>query len=335
MLPTVRRVLLVAGGLVTLAFAEEPPTFGPFGAECQVAFAPDGQALAVTTRGGSAALVARDDGRRLRRFRGERDESESAVAFSPDGARLALATLEGVVRVFDVATGEPRATLAHGGPVRSLAFTADGARLLTGGGRPSRAEDPDEVDPDGPTARVWDATTGAPLLDLDAATGNAASAVATSPVAASVVAVARDDGTLSLRDLAAETARDVDLGGPSRAVAFSPDGALVAAAGGRGGAEVTLVSVSSGEVVRTLGRRAEPAAGGAVAFSPDGRTLARLAPGAEEVRLFDVATGAPRGVLAVRPAASLAPSPLGDVLAVGLRAGKVVLLPWAAEPERR
>ncbi|MCW8137442.1 MAG: hypothetical protein KIT58_00885 [Planctomycetota bacterium] len=80
MLPTVRRVLLVAGGLVTLAFAEEPPTFGPFGAECQVAFAPDGQALAVTTRGGSAALVARDDGRRLRRFRGERDESESAVA---------------------------------------------------------------------------------------------------------------------------------------------------------------------------------------------------------------------------------------------------------------
>ncbi|MDB5507794.1 MAG: cytochrome c family protein [Hyphomicrobiales bacterium] len=70
-----------------------------------------------------------------------------ALAFSPDGSRLAAASPRGAVAVIDVAKRQQVFTLNGPGlPVWSMAYTADGRQLLTGGG--------DRV------VRRWDARTG-------------------------------------------------------------------------------------------------------------------------------------------------------------------------------
>lgn len=83
-------------------------------------------------------------------------------------------------------------------------------------------------------------------------------------------------------------ARDVwNLGQPVAAVAFSPDGAALAATTR---AELALIAVDSGRVA------AYPAADGlgdGLAFSPDGATLA-TSDGRDVIRLWDRATGASR-----------------------------------------
>jgi WD40 repeat protein/tetratricopeptide (TPR) repeat protein len=120
----------------------------------------------------------------------------SAAAFSPDGARLATGDEEGLLQVWEVATGKalwerpPR----HASRVRSLAFSADGAWVASGGEddtagvwaadtgaariapvRLSGSIVRVELGPDGATlftrqaggaGRLWDAATGEPLTPL-------------------------------------------------------------------------------------------------------------------------------------------------------------------------
>lgn len=337
-------LLLAAGALVTRA-GDAPRTLGPFGAGCKVALSPDGAHVAVTTRGGTAARVELETGKVVTRYRGGQgepsgeqegepegepaggaQESESAIAFSPDGARVALGTLEGRVRIFAARTGAEQLAIDAQGPVTSLAFSADGKLLVTGGGQ---AVDPetDEVVPASPTARVFDATTGALVLGVDAESGNTGSAVAAS-TGGPIVAVARADGKLVLLNVAEKQRHTVELGAPSLAVAFSKDGALVAATGGANGAAATLVDVKTGQALRTLPAGNTAAAPeGALAFSPDGRTLARSHPTAPVVLLHSVESGKiQRAIDLPQTAVSLAFSPDGKTLAVSLRSGDVLLV---------
>jgi WD40 repeat protein len=113
----------------------------------------------------------------------------SAVAFSPDGSRLATGAADGSVRLWDRATQKLMSSFAAAGPVRQVAFSPSGHRLLaTGGpavhvwGVPSGerhaliTHQEDVMDatfsPDGhhvatasadDTARVWEASTGHPV----------------------------------------------------------------------------------------------------------------------------------------------------------------------------
>ena len=66
-----------------------------------------------------------------------------AAAFSPDGKCVATAGKDGVIRVWDAATGKERLTLrGHTKLVRTVAFSPAGDRLLTAS--------------DDGTAGVWD-----------------------------------------------------------------------------------------------------------------------------------------------------------------------------------
>lgn len=113
----------------------------------------------------------------------------SAVAFSPDGNQLATGAADGSVRIWDRATQRVASTFAAAGPVRQVAFSRSGHRLLaTGGpavhvwGLPSgeghalltHQEDVWDAtfSPDGhrvatasldDTARVWEASSGQPV----------------------------------------------------------------------------------------------------------------------------------------------------------------------------
>ncbi len=70
-----------------------------------------------------------------------------SVAYQPDGSRLATGGDDGVVRIWDCATGEQLHTLTgHTGVVRSVAYQPDGTRLATGG--------------DDGVVRIWDSATG-------------------------------------------------------------------------------------------------------------------------------------------------------------------------------
>ncbi|MGE0710152.1 MAG: WD40 repeat domain-containing protein [Planctomycetota bacterium] len=320
-----RRSLLLIGLCAALTTAaDEPRTLGPFDAECQVAFRPDGKALAVTVRGGSAALIDLGTGRRTVRYAGTRQEGGSSIAFSPDGSRLAVATAEGMVRIYEAQSGKELAICAHGGHLRTVAFLADGKALITAGDRPLAPDD--TPDPAAPTARIWSAATGAKELDVDGRSPNTSSGAAAAP-AGRLVAVVRGDGKLGLYDLAAKKRVEVELGEPSHVGAFSPDGKLLAVLGGKDAAELTLIDVHAGKVQKTLGKRAaaKPAPDGALAFTPDGKQVARIQRGAPGVALWDLASSE-RRELATPPAASLSFAPDGKLLAVGLRSGKVLLL---------
>jgi WD40 repeat protein len=83
------------------------------------------------------------------------DDTVWAVAFSPDGRQLASASENGIVHVWEVASGELVRELASPEDqfcnVHTVAFSPDGRQLASSGGGP---------------VRVWDAASGKPVREL-------------------------------------------------------------------------------------------------------------------------------------------------------------------------
>ena len=74
-----------------------------------------------------------------------------SVALSPDGTRIVSGGEDGVIRVWDAATGQPVGSSLTGqsGAVLSVAFSPDGHRIFSGSWDN--------------TVRVWDAATVQPV----------------------------------------------------------------------------------------------------------------------------------------------------------------------------
>jgi WD40 repeat protein len=242
-------------------------------------FSADGSRL-VSLRNKYMRLWDTATGKELGRFYD--DLGLVTVAVSPDGRRaLSGGALDGTVRFWDL-TNIPRHTFGTPGTlIRSVAFSPEGGRLLTGG--------------DDGAVRLWDLATGRELRRFQQPA--AAWCLAFSPEGGHFLAgcggVDEEDESDAGRDTAlrlwdVETGREMRCfeGHPRLVgcVAFSPDGRRALSASGRDGgeagggdqpaADIRLWDVDTGqELKRFAGESGIPVEGLflPLAFSADGR----------------------------------------------------------------
>jgi WD40 repeat protein/serine/threonine protein kinase len=263
-----------------------------------VACAANGKSLASASQDGTVKLWD-TSGKALRTLAGHKNGA-SAVAFAPKDALLVSGDGEGYVRFWDPDSGEElNAVKKHGSQVSALTFTADGLTLATG------AHDS--------TVRFWDVASRQEQNSFKGA--------------GSIHGVAFAPNGQTLASAAAASAlqfcdrKGRVQGSPKghisslHSVAVSPDCRTIATASRD--ATIKLWDAATGAERLTL--TGSPGHVEAVAFSPDGQTLASAARGEKLVRLWDPATGKSKSGLKGHTDAvlSLAYSPDGQVLASG------------------
>ena len=98
-----------------------------------VAFSPDGKSLATASADNTVKLWDATTWKSTATLKGHSDYV-ACVAFAPDGKSLVTGSYDHTAIVWDLATGRPRHMLkGHKGAVLSVAFRPDGKSLATGG----------------------------------------------------------------------------------------------------------------------------------------------------------------------------------------------------------
>ncbi|RYP09139.1 hypothetical protein DL764_001466 [Monosporascus ibericus] len=251
-----------------------------------VAFSPDSKILASPSDDRTVWLWDTVAGAHWQTLEGHSDRV-CAVAFSPDGKTLASASDDHTVRLWDTVMGAYRQTLkGHNSRVNAVTFSPDGKTLA------STSTDC--------TVRLWDAATGAYRQKLEGHTSWFKD-MAFSPDS-KMLASYLNDNTIQLWDAVTGANQQTLEGHSDRvcAVAFSPDGKTLASASydntvrlwdvitASNDDTVRLWDVITGTYRQTLGYGFWVSA---VAFSPDGKTLASTSSD-NTVRLWDTVTGA-------------------------------------------
>ncbi len=96
-----------------------------------LAFSPDGR-LALSADGGTVRIWDLATGKEVRRL-GERSGDAAVAVWSPDGRRVAAGGTARRIRIWDAKTGELLKELRQEGWIQALAYSPDGAYLLSGG----------------------------------------------------------------------------------------------------------------------------------------------------------------------------------------------------------
>ncbi|UCG32709.1 MAG: protein kinase [Phycisphaerales bacterium] len=227
------------------------PTADEFDVE-MLAFSPDGRWLAGGSRGRSLVQAwSTTTGAVERVFTGD-DQLGGSIAFSPDGNLLAAGVRNGEIYVWDTATCARLHVLrGHQGAETVVAWAPRGDRLASG-----------SYDT---TVRLWDARTGFELMTCKGHTEKV-QRVAFSPTGRHIASTSWDN-TLRIWD--AETGGLVrTLDGHGWALAFSPDGARVAA---RWGLALLVWNIETGTAEGA--RLGHTNTITSVAFHPDGKRI--------------------------------------------------------------
>ena len=176
-----------------------------------VAFSPDGKQLVTGGLDHSARLWDVETGRELRCFHGHMD-SLTAVAFSPDGKQIITGSKDNSVRVWNPRTGKETAKFYWEG-VEYLAYSFDGSSVLSREGKHIQAI-------------LWNLDENTQRYFDKPGTHHACAAY--SPTRHEVLTGNRDGASLWDTDGTQIHA----FPGAAYQVAFSPDGNLIAVAGG-------------------------------------------------------------------------------------------------------
>jgi WD40 repeat protein len=220
------------------------------------------------------------------------EEFVLTVAFRPDGKHLATLGAEGMIRLWEIATGRPLRAIDLGKRIRAVdAADKDFTRLhWSPDGRRLAAALPDDQ------ILIWDPETGRETTRIH----HPATTLAWSPDGTRIASAHARSPGVRLWDARDGRSCGPTLGPTSRAwsLAWSPDGRRLAAASidyetSPVRFELNVWDATSGERVVRVGHVGELRV---VAFSPDGT---RVATGGSEgiVRVFDAAAGRERAAL--------------------------------------